>query len=148
MTEEQSLELANISRSLLLNLPEYPLLVEHYNLPEPNILSPLPDLCSADVKGKPRAIEKIIEPTSGAADDAVQLALTPLATPDRILDVRLSVFDSAPQLTRLYGSRPAEGQLVALAPHLEFDHELIFPFSYDDLQVWLRMQLQFSYPSD
>ncbi|MFV9675834.1 MAG: zinc ribbon domain-containing protein [Anaerolineales bacterium] len=144
MTEEQSLELANISRSLLLNLPEYPLLVEHYNLPEPNILSPLPDLCSADVKGKPRAIKKIIEPTSGAADDAVQLALTPLVTPDRILDVRLSVFDSAPQLTRLYGSRPVEGQLVALAPHLEFDHELIFPFSYDDLQVWLRMQLQFS----
>jgi len=144
MTEEQSLELANISRSLLLNLPEYPLLVEHYKLPEPNLLSPLPDLCSADVKGKPRAIKKIIEPTSGAADEAVQLALTPLATPDRILDLRLAVFDSAPQLTRLYGSRPVEGQLVALAPHLEFDHELIFPFSYDDLLVWLRMQLQFS----
>ncbi|MCK5319734.1 MAG: hypothetical protein KAJ55_17615, partial [Anaerolineales bacterium] len=86
MTEEQALELVNISRSLLLNLPEFPLLVEHYGLPEPNSLSPLPDLCSADAKGKPRAIKKIIEPTSGAADEAVQLALTPLATPDRIFD--------------------------------------------------------------
>jgi hypothetical protein len=54
------------------------------------------------------------------------------------------VFDSAPQLTRLYASRPVAGQMVALAPHLEFDHELIFPFSYDDLLVWLRMQLQYS----
>ncbi|MEE9513578.1 MAG: zinc ribbon domain-containing protein [Anaerolineales bacterium] len=144
MTEEQAIELVNISRSLMLNLPEFPLLVEHYGLPEPNSLSPLPDLCSSDAKGKPRAIKKIIESTSGAADEAVQLALTPLATPDRIFDIRLAVFDSAPQLTRLYGSRPVAGQMVALAPHLEFDYELIFPFSYDDLLVWLRMQLQFS----
>jgi len=144
MSEEQPLELVNISRSLLLNLPEFPLLVEHYDLPKPNLLSPLPDLCSAEVEGKARDIEKIIEPTSGAADEAVQLALTPIATPDRVLDVRLAVFDSAPQLTRLYAARPVEGQMVALAPHLEFDHELIFPFSYDDLMVWMRMQLQYS----
>jgi hypothetical protein len=144
MSEEQPLELVNISRSLLLNLPEFPLLVEHYDLPEPNLLSPLPDLCSAEVEGKTRDIEKIIEETSGAADEAVQLALTPIATPDRVLDVRLAVFDSAPQLTRLYAARPVEGQMVALAPHLEYDHELIFPFSYEDFLVWLRMQLQFS----
>jgi hypothetical protein len=144
MTEEQPLEMVNISRSLLLNLPEFPLLVDHYDLPEPNLLSPLPDLCRADVQGKPRDIEKIIEATSGAVDEAVQLALTPIATPDRVLDVRLAVFNSAPQLTRLYAARPVEGQMVALAPHLEFDHELIFPFSYDDLLVWMRMQLQYS----
>ena len=144
MTEEQALELVNISRSLMLNLPEFPLLMEYYDLPQPNLLSPLPDYCSAEVEGKPRSIEKIIEPTSGAADEAVQLALSPLVSPDRILDVHLAVFDSAPQLTRLFASRPAAGQMVALAPHLEFDHELIFPFSYDDLMVWLRMQLQFS----
>ena len=144
MTEEQPLELVNISRSVLLNLPEFPLLVEHYDLPEPNLLSPLPDLCSAEVEGKARDIEKVIEETSGAADEAVQLALTPIATPDRVLDVRLAVFNSAPQLTRLYAARPVEGQMVALAPHLEFDHEIIFPFSYDDLLVWMRMQLQYS----
>lgn len=144
MTEEQSLELVNISRSVLLNLPEFPLLLEHYDLPEPNLLSPLPDLCRADVQGEPREIEEIIEETSGAAEEAVQLALTPIATPDRIIDVRLAVFNSAPQLTRLYAARPVEGQMVALAPHLEFDHELIFPFSYDDLLVWMRMQLQYS----
>jgi hypothetical protein len=144
MTEEQPLELVNISRSVLLNLPEFPLLVEHYDLPEPNLLSPLPDLCRADVKGEPREIEKIIEETSGAADEAVQLALTPIATPDRVIDVRLAVFNSAPQLTRLYAARPVEGQMVALAPHLDFDYELIFPFSYDDLLVWMRMQLQYS----
>jgi hypothetical protein len=144
MTEDQALELVNISRSLMLNLPEFPLLVEYYNLPKPNLLSPLPDLCSAKVDGIPRDIEKIVEETSGAADEAVQLALTPIATPDRILDVRLAVFNSAPQLTRLYAAHPVEGQMVALAPHLEFDHELIFPFSYDDLLVWMRMQLQYS----
>jgi predicted nucleic acid-binding Zn ribbon protein len=144
MTEEQPLELVNISRSVLLNLPEFPLLVEHYDLPKPNVLSPLPDLCSAEVEGKARDIDKIIEETSGAADEAVQLALTPIATPDRILDVRLAVFNSAPQLTRLYAARLVEGQMVALAPHLEFDNELIFPFSYDDLLVWIRMQLQYS----
>jgi hypothetical protein len=144
MTDEQSLELVNISRSVLLNLPEFPLLVEHYDLPKPNMLSPLPDLYSAGVEGEPRSIEKIIEETSGAVDEAVQLALTPIATPDRVLDVRLAVFNSAPQLTRLYAARPVESQMVALAPHLEFDHELIFPFSYDDLLVWMRMQLQYS----
>jgi hypothetical protein len=144
MTEEQPLELVNISRSVLLNLPEFPLLVEYYNLPEPNMLSPLPDLCRADAEGEPREIEKIIEEASGAADEAVQFALTPIATPDRIIDVRLAVFNSAPQLTRLYATRPVEGQMVGLAPHFEFDHELIFPFSYDDLLVWMRMQLQYS----
>ena len=144
MSERQGLEMVNISRSLLLNLPEFPLLVDHYDLPEPNMLSPLPDLCSANIEGKPRDLQKVLEPTSGAADEAVQLALTPLATPDRILDVRLAVFDSAPHLARLYASRPIERQMVALSPHLEFDHELIFPFSYNDLLVWMRMQLQYS----
>jgi hypothetical protein len=38
MAEGQSAELVNISRSLLLNLSEFPLLVEHYDLPKPNLL--------------------------------------------------------------------------------------------------------------
>jgi hypothetical protein len=144
MTKEQQLEWVNISRSLPVNLPEFPLLLEHYDLPEPNLLSPLPELCRSEGEADPRSIQEIIEPTSGAADEAVALALTPLVSPDRIIDLRLALFNSAPELTRLYASRLVGNQMVALATHNEFDYELIFPFSYDDLMVWLRMQLQFS----
>lgn len=144
MTEDEALAWLNLSRSVPLNLPEFTLVAEHYQLPEPNLLSPLPELYAAEVEGEPRAIEAIVEPTSGAEGEAISLALTPLAVPDRVIDVRLALFNSSPELTRLYASRLVENQTVALAPHTEFDYELIFPFSYDDLMVWLRMQLQFS----
>ena len=144
MAEPRAPEITIVSRSLPLNLPEFPLLVEHFDLPQPNILSPLPDLCAPGAQGTPRRLEAIIEPVSGVTSEAVRWSLTPLAIPDRILDTRIASFNSAPGLTRLYSSRQADDLFVSLTPHLQFDQELVFPFTADDLLVWLELQLQFA----
>ena len=144
MEKPPTLGVFGSSRSLLLNLPEFPVLVSHYKLPAANLISPLPDLCSPGHKGTPRQPDEMFEPIKYLAPGTVQWVLTPLAIPDRILDARIALFNAAPIVSRLYSSRKADNLFVSIKPHMEYDRELVFPVSKDDLLVWLELQLQFS----
>jgi hypothetical protein len=127
----------------LLNLPEFPGLVERYRLPAPNVLSPLPDLCMPEAKGAPRPIEQVAGGL-GLPSETVRKALLPLAIPDRVIDIHCALFNSAPSLSRLYGSRRAGDRFVALRHGMEYDRELAFPFGPADVVTWLFLQLQYA----
>jgi hypothetical protein len=142
--EPRYLETVRATRALQLNLPDFPAFVKHFRLPEPNMLSPLPDLCAPGAKGRPRPIEEIVAPMQDVMEGAVRWALSPLSIPDRVLDARIALFNGAPNLSRLYSSRQADDLFVGIRPHMTFDRELIFPFTAADLEVWLQLQLQFA----
>ena len=140
------LDTMDTSCSLSLNLPEFAALVEYVRLPAPNLLSPLPDLCSPRSKGTPRPVEQVVAPLRGLPDETIRNALLPLALPDRILDVHAALFNSTPSLTRLYASLQAGDHFVSLRRGTGFDRELAFPFSRADVVAWLYLQMQFASP--
>lgn len=140
--------LAGLARTVALNRPEFPSFLKHLGLPEPSILSPFPGLLSGDSKGQARDIDAIGTDLRGLSNAAAQHAFSPMAVPDRILDLRATVFNGAPSPARLYASREFEGHFAGIRPGTEFDYELMAPFTDDDLEVWVRLQLQFSTGSE
>lgn len=131
------------ARTLTLNRPEFEPLAAHYNLPQPSMLSPLLDFMVPS-NGSPRPIEETTAGMASLPDSSARFVLSPLAVPDRIVDLRATVFNGAPSPCRLFSSRQYEGLFAGIRPGMEFDYELIAPFSVDDLALWARLQLQFS----
>jgi hypothetical protein len=123
---------------------EFPALAAHLGLPAPALLSPLPDLCAPGARGTPRPIEEILDPVRGAGEETLRQLLAPLAAPDRVLDLRSAPFGAAPTPCRLFASRREEDLFVGVRPHPEHDRELLFPFSADDVEYWLQLQVQHS----
>jgi RNA polymerase subunit RPABC4/transcription elongation factor Spt4 len=134
--------------SLGLNLPEFPALVAQLGLPSPSPLSPLPELTAPGAHGQSRPIDEILADVRAADEEALRRALTPLAIPDRVIDLRGALFNAAPSLSRLYATRRETDLFAALRRHPQFDRELLFPFTTDDLEVWLQLQFQFSAGQD
>lgn len=137
-----------LARTIPVNRPEVEHLVKYLELPEPSMLSPLIDLMAPGAKGSPRPIEEVTTDLAGIAKSAATFAFSPLAVPDRIVDLRGTIFNGAPMPCRLYASRHFDGIFAGIRPGYETDYELLAPFSADDVEVSARMQLQFSAGSD
>lgn len=130
--------------TLALDQSEFPGLVGRLGLPAPSSFSPLRDLCAPGAKGAPRDPEAILAGLGLLSAEAAAVALDPLVAPDRVIDARATVFNGAPSPCRLFSSRRAPATFVGLRPGMEHDWELLFPFTPEDLEIWVRLQLQFS----
>jgi hypothetical protein len=139
------------AHTVALDLPEFAPLVAHLQLPAPSRLSPLPDLMAPGTRGKVRDVHQILGKLSRADPDTLSWIFTPLAIPDRILDLRGGAWNGAPQLCRLYSNRYFKDFFAGLRPALATDYELLAPFSTVDLTVWSGLLTQLSggqsYPS-
>jgi hypothetical protein len=76
--------------------------------------------------------------------EAAEAAMDAASAADRVVDARLALFNSAPDLCRMFASRKHEGVFVGLRHGAEFERELLFPFGIEDLTSWLFGQMQFS----
>lgn len=135
-----------LARTIRLGRAEFAPLARHLELPEPGVLSPLTDLGapSPDTTGPIREIAELLREFTGLPTVTVRTALLPLAVPDRVVDARSALFDSAPTQCRLYASRRSEDVFVGLRPGVDGGYELLAPFAPQDLVWWVQLQLQFS----
>ncbi|MFF2147583.1 hypothetical protein [Kitasatospora sp. NPDC058190] len=135
-----------LARTIRLGRAEFAPLVRHVDLPEPGVLSPLTDLCAPgpDTTGPVREVAELLREFTGLPAAVVRMALLPLAVPDRVVDARSALFNSAPTQCRLYASRRSEDVFVGLRPGLDGGYELLAPFAPQDLAWWVQLQLQFS----
>ncbi len=137
-----------LARTIHLGRPEFGPLARHLGLPEPGVLSPLPDLSTPDpgaaAAGPVREIGELLSEFTGLPTATVRATLLPLAVPDRVVDARSALFDSAPTQCRLYASHQAEDVFVGLRPRLDGGYELMAPFAPQDLAWWVQLQVQFS----
>jgi hypothetical protein len=136
---------AGLARTIALNRAETGPLFRHLGLPSPGQLSPLPGLTA---NGKPSAsvrdFDDILHEFQGLSTVIPREALTPLAIPDRVVDARSALFNSAPTQCRLYSSRRCGDKFAGLRPAFKFDYELLAPFTPADLQWWVQVNVQFS----
>jgi hypothetical protein len=134
------------TRTVSLDRAEFERVAQSLQLPPPNFLSPLPDLAgpTTSTGGPARDVAEILRGFGDSPMVTTRTALTPLAIPDRVVDVRCAPFDSAPSPCRLYSSRRVEGLFVGLRPALDHDYEVLTPYTPDDLGKWVQLQVQFS----
>ncbi|MFD8707355.1 hypothetical protein ACFV1W_33025 [Kitasatospora sp. NPDC059648] len=139
-----------LARTIRLRRAEFAPLARHLDMPEPGVLSPLTDLCAPDPAAGPdatgpvREAAELLREFTGLSAATVRTALLPLAVPDRVVDARSALFNSAPTQCRLYASRRHEGVFVGLRPALDGGYELMAPFAPQDLAWWVQLQVQFS----
>ncbi|WP_045696528.1 hypothetical protein [Streptomyces rubellomurinus] len=143
-----------LARTIRLARAEFGPLARHLDLPAPGVLSPLTDLAAPGPGSGPGADAGADAPVRDVAEllreftelpaSVVRMALLPLAVPDRVVDARSALFDSAPTQCRLYASRRSEGIFVGLRPALDGGYELLAPFAPQDLAWWVQLQVQFS----
>ncbi|MER7754986.1 hypothetical protein [Kitasatospora sp. NPDC097643] len=135
-----------LARTIRLRRAEFAPLARHLGLPEPGVLSPLPDLAAPDPGGPEpvREVGELLREFTGLPTATVRAALLPLAVPDRVVDARSALFDSAPTQCRLYASHRAEDVFVGLRPGSGGGYELMAPFAPQDLAWWVQLQVQFS----
>ncbi|MEU4065744.1 YrhB domain-containing protein [Streptomyces wedmorensis] len=140
-----------LTRAVPVDGDELAATVRQLGLPPPAPLSPLPDLSDgrptdgATARG-PTDPGRLLEAFQELPEATVRNALLPLVVPDRVVEARAGLFDSAPSPCRLYTSRRAGGVFAGLRPTLDPDraHELLAPYSTGDLTRWVQSQLQFS----
>ena len=132
------------TRIIALNLPEFAAVVAALELPPPNRLSPLPDLMAPGSKGQARSLDEVLRPVRGLDPDTLSWAFGGIAIPDRILDMRGTPWAGTPSLCRLYSNRLFPSYFVGLRPALATDYELLAPFTAVDLEVFARVEVQFS----
>ncbi|WBP91040.1 SH3 domain-containing protein [Kitasatospora cathayae] len=141
-----------LARTIRLSRAEFAPLARHLDLPEPSPLSPLTDLCAPaphpdadpDATGPVREADELLREFTGLPPAVVRMALLPLAVPDRVVDARSALFNSAPTQCRLYASHRCESVFVGLRPRLDGEYELLAPFASQDLAWWVQLQVQFS----
>ncbi|MGW6919420.1 YrhB domain-containing protein [Kitasatospora sp. NPDC054939] len=143
-----------LTRAVPLDRAELAAMVRHLGLPPPAPLSPLSatadeDGAGAGGNGDRRAVRdagELLEAFRELPEATVRDALLPLAVPDRVVELRAGLFDSAPAPCRLYGSRLGSDVFAGLrpAPGPDHDYELLAPYSSGDLARWTQSQLQFS----
>ncbi|MFG2848842.1 hypothetical protein ACGF12_37690 [Kitasatospora sp. NPDC048296] len=145
-TETPERSPGGLARTIRLERAEFAPLVRHLGLPEPGVLSPLTDLAAPvlDATGPVREVGELLREFTELPTTTVRIALTPLAVPDRVVDARTALFNSAPTQCRLYASRLSEDVIVGLRPTLDGGYELMAPFSHQDLEWWVQLQVQFS----
>jgi hypothetical protein len=122
-------------------------LLRELPLPAPSALSPLPGLM-AGTAGGGRPTKEILLGWEDAAPVAIAQVLAPLAIPDRVLDTRAAVFNGTPLQTRLYSSDRVGKLLAGVRAGGSRAVELVAPFSLDDLEMWLQLQLQYTAGKD
>lgn len=130
--------------SLRMQLSEFRLLAEAFELSDVNLLSPLPFLVRQSSGAKPRSLEEItVKPEFVLTKDEARGVLRPILTPDRIIDVYGALFNSAPTQIRLYACRK-DKHFVGIRQDETFDRELLFPLGLDNIKGWLEANLQFA----
>ncbi|MFJ9776779.1 hypothetical protein ACIRVF_37035 [Kitasatospora sp. NPDC101157] len=135
-----------LARTIRLGRAEFAPLARHLDLPEPGVLSPLTDLGAPApaATGPVRETAELLREFTGLPTAVVRTALLPLAVPDRVVDARSALFNSAPTQCRLYASRRCEDVFVGLRPGPDGGYELMAPFAPQDLAWWVQLQVQFS----
>ncbi|MGA5821761.1 hypothetical protein ACPC54_28320 [Kitasatospora sp. NPDC094028] len=135
-----------LARTIRLRRAEFGPLARHLDLPAPGPLSPLADLTAPEPgdPGPVREVAELLREFTELPAAVVRMALLPLAVPDRVVDARSALFDSAPTQCRLYASRRCEGTFAGLRPGLDGGYELLAPFAPQDLAWWVQLQVQFS----
>jgi hypothetical protein len=118
-------------------------LLRELPLPAPSALSPLPGLMVA-AGGAGRPAKEVMIGWEDAAPIAISQVLAPLAIPDRVVDTRAALFNGTPLQTRLYSSDRVGKLLAGVRAGGTRTFELVAPFSLDDLEVWLELQLQYT----
>ena len=132
------------AHTIALNLPELAAVVARLVLPPASALSPLPGLLARPANGIARASDEVMRDLRAIDPDTATWAFSPLAIPDRILDLRGTTYDGAPQLCRLYSNRLFSDFFAGLRTAMAFDYELLAPFTSADLEVWSRTQMDLS----
>jgi len=137
-----------LARTVPVNRPEVLSVVAALGLPAPSALSPLPLLAGAGARGVVRDVAEVVAPLASVDPAVSRWVFTPLSIPDRVLEVRAALFNSAPAPCRLHATRSMPGVFAGVRPALAFDYELLAPFSAEDVEVWVRLGLQASGGAD
>ena len=141
---ETPVALYGATSTIPVNRPEVAALVDAMGLPQASSLSPFTELTAPGARGPARPTPQVMDPISGLSPMTARFAFGPLAQPDRIVDVQAALYNGASKPCRLYSSRRFDGVFAGVRPSMEFDYELLAPFTPDDLEIWIRLQVQFS----
>jgi Double zinc ribbon len=129
--------------SVSLNKPEAAALLGRWSL-RANDFGPLTDMVMGSQQGRARALDEILSPARELyEDELIGRQIKVLAEADRVIEARIALFGTPSDVTRFYASKE-QADFTAIRPAAEFDCELLFPYSLEELLQWTYTQAGFS----